>query len=74
MRDSNRYQFFWNPDDFAVAGTTATRSFALAADAARPIDGLEIFGRVTVVPEPGTFLLLGIGLAAILGWRPRRVR
>jgi len=66
---SNYADVTWNPADFAVAGTTATRSFDLDTNNTRALEGLEIFGRVvaTVVPEPSAATLLGIvGMIALL--------
>jgi hypothetical protein len=69
---ANWKQLDWDPADFAVAGTTSTRTFNLGTFTSTQgyaIDGFEIEGNVvlTYIPEPMSVWLLGIG--GLLLWR-----
>ena len=69
---ANYKQLLWNPADFAVAGTSSTRTFTLGAwlSNENPIDGLDILGNVTLtynnIPEPATMSLLALGGLAMI--------
>ncbi len=68
----------WDPTDFAVDGTNATRTFGLTgpATADMQVDGYEVFGNVqaifATIPEPSTALLTGMVILFGLAARRRR--
>lgn len=66
--------------DLALLNSHSTFEF-LGHDARRPFDGFELFGSITefevapdVVPEPGSLILLGSGVLALVANRHRRGR
>lgn len=53
-------------------GTTATSLSDHAIDEPFSLDLFQVTGPSGEVPEPGTFVLLGVGLGALALWRKRR--
>jgi hypothetical protein len=57
---------------FDLAGNIIGASFQPFGNISQTIDGLTFLGEVTQIPEPGTLVLLGLGLAAMGLTRRRR--
>lgn len=68
--------WFWSMQD--AAGNSQTRldqvsAWTLAGGVGNR-QNFELTGTVAVVPEPGTLVLLAIGVGGLLGWRRRQPR
>lgn len=63
------YGHGWQPAIISLGGSLATE-LTLKAN----VPQLPLHGGLGAVPEPGTMLLLGSGLAGLAAWRARRTR
>ncbi|GAB4249257.1 PEP-CTERM sorting domain-containing protein [Deferrisoma sp.] len=59
---------------FDVSDTPPAGGFYLVQDDPVANTTLYFSSSLQVVPEPGTLLLVGSGLAGLAGWRRRRAR
>ena len=68
--------WFWSQQD--AAGNSQTRSDQVSAwtlaGGVGNRQNFELTGTVAVVPEPGTLVLLAIGVGGLLAWRRRQPR
>lgn len=72
----NYQQLLWNPDDYYVAGTSATRTFNFGGATFDAVDGLEVMGCVHMsyqtIPEPSTLSLVVLSLIGLLAYAWRK--